>query len=397
MTKHMLYVATLAAVVVAVATPGVAWADHRNDPERPGSVLVFHKFIRGTVDTGDQGTLPKSEFEISVVCPSDLDCLNTGGLVESWPDFPRVKLMAHWVCPGDAENVCNEVDFKLETTVNGTVRINPENVGELGIDRTHNVPPPPCEKGFLILWVIGEAFVTGEPLGGEEPIKLDSLIGDAILRETCDSASAYNAVPIQAGDDLLSRQSTDSTDGDLEFDGNDYKELPERIFGTVRYDDPDRGIATSVTLLTIDVFSNRRNPRTVLDMNFYNEAEVGISTHTEFVCWRQVPLAEIPGGLNTSHGRKGLLESADALQFFEDDPGSFGEDATVLAIIHTTEPGREYAYSVYHSEETQETSFFIAEDTPLGGLPATPVPDPLDPIVSDPVDAVEVPDLPLLP
>ena len=40
-----------------------------NNSEAPGSVLVFPKFIKGTVPFNG-GTAPKTEMEISVRCPA---------------------------------------------------------------------------------------------------------------------------------------------------------------------------------------------------------------------------------------------------------------------------------------------------------------------------------------
>jgi hypothetical protein len=50
-----------------------------SDSEEPGSVLIFPKFIRGTVTLpefgGTVGVLaPQSELEIGVVCPKGFTC-----------------------------------------------------------------------------------------------------------------------------------------------------------------------------------------------------------------------------------------------------------------------------------------------------------------------------------
>ena len=44
-----------------------------NNSKQPGSVLVFHKFQIGTVSHPEEGTLPVTEFEISVNCPAGED------------------------------------------------------------------------------------------------------------------------------------------------------------------------------------------------------------------------------------------------------------------------------------------------------------------------------------
>src|SRR5262245_31009597 len=58
------------ALVMAAGPP--AWAQVRpvglSDSQEPGSVIVFPKFIRGTVFP-DGFPTPKTEFEVGVVCP----------------------------------------------------------------------------------------------------------------------------------------------------------------------------------------------------------------------------------------------------------------------------------------------------------------------------------------
>src|SRR5262245_62556341 len=60
----------IVAFVVAAGPP--AWAQVRpvglSDSQEPGSVIVFPKFIRGTVFP-DGFPTPKTEFEVGVVCP----------------------------------------------------------------------------------------------------------------------------------------------------------------------------------------------------------------------------------------------------------------------------------------------------------------------------------------
>src|SRR5438046_6781724 len=114
-------------LALGLAAPGFAWTS-LNDSEEPGSVLVFPKFIRGTVDTPDLATVgqpisARTEIEISVSCPKRSTCTRdplTGIL------FDRVRLRAHWVC--GAHVICLERDFDLFTTVNGTIYFNPENI-----------------------------------------------------------------------------------------------------------------------------------------------------------------------------------------------------------------------------------------------------------------------------
>lgn len=90
---RFLYVSLFVAVLVlGLALSALAHAQLK-DSETPGSVLVFHEFIRGTVVTPDQGTLPRTELEISVSCPTGASC----------PLSQTAHLEGHWVCPGRAE------------------------------------------------------------------------------------------------------------------------------------------------------------------------------------------------------------------------------------------------------------------------------------------------------
>jgi hypothetical protein len=121
-------------LMLALGLATVAFAQARDpglsDSQEPGSVIVFHKFITGTVDLAGEST-PRTEIEVGVVCPK-------GAVCEQDQD---VKIRFHWVCPGDQtfENkyICKEVDFDAEVTVNGKLVFDP-NGGRY--------PPPPCKR-----------------------------------------------------------------------------------------------------------------------------------------------------------------------------------------------------------------------------------------------------------
>src|SRR6266403_1450772 len=103
---------TLLVLALGLVAPASAWS---NDSERPGSVLVFPKFIRGTnvnPNTGVGGVEPKTEIEISVTCPAGATCFRG----------QSVQLRAHWVC--GEQVICAESDFDLFTTVKGTLYFN---------------------------------------------------------------------------------------------------------------------------------------------------------------------------------------------------------------------------------------------------------------------------------
>src|ERR1700680_2246421 len=116
MRKRMLVMfAAFAAILVVSRLQAQAVTQVLYDPTEPGSLLVFPKFIRGTVATG----VPATEIEISVHCPIDLQpCVVPG---------TNVRLLGHWVCPGQfGTQICKENNFIFTTTVEGTVDFNPE-------------------------------------------------------------------------------------------------------------------------------------------------------------------------------------------------------------------------------------------------------------------------------
>jgi hypothetical protein len=348
-----------------------------NDSQEPGSVLVFHKFVTGTVPLNGT-TAPKTEIELSVTCPKGLDCFEN----------TRVKLKAHWVCPGtqafDDKYICRETDFNLWTTIWGTLAfdpgegiIKPPNVSPLpGQGGLQRIPKPPCSKGYLIVWVVNFA---------DQPIKFDALIGNAVIRHNGASAGAYNAIPIKAVSTLPLSPYPSSTsagsltdadaDGHLDFDGlTEYQAVTGQISGTVRFERTDDPVAippihridTFLTLLTLDVKSNRPNSPVVVDLNFYNHFEEVTSTFWEFVCWSQVRLSRIDRNLDeVSQGsRKGLVVSGPAERLFFPIDDEESERVTLLAIIETMEYDgdpprivREYSYSTYNDSVPVPTSF----------------------------------------
>src|SRR5438552_8812738 len=153
----------------AVAEPAAAWPTLGS-----ASVLVFPDFR-----TGSPFFLPASEYTISVVCPQDSDtyCSN----------HPTVTMEAHWVCPGDTGEPCQETDFQLTATINGTVTFGTEGGLSSSGDQ---LATPPCFRGYLIVWVIDNALL-------KNPIKFDGLIGVSVRRGELGDWT-YAAVPMHA-------------------------------------------------------------------------------------------------------------------------------------------------------------------------------------------------------
>jgi hypothetical protein len=341
-------------LVIGLAT--VAFAQQRDprlsDSQEPGSVIVFHKFITGTVPLNGE-SVPRTEIEVGVLCPK-------GAVCEQEQD---VKIRFHWVCPANQtfENkfICKEVDFDAEVTVNGKLVFDP-NGGRY--------PPPPCERGYLIGWVID--------VNSFQPIKFDGLIGDAVIRETSEDAAAYNAVPIQAywGDPHGAPRTLGPT-GSLVFNGEPgyYQAITGREYCDVRFDRRTGSpqTATSLTLLTLDVRSNRSNNPTFVDFNCYNEDERLVSVSTEFICWTQVGLSRTLNGIPpinsvlTESGmgsRKGLCLSKTAEQVASPfgNPTDVGP-VTLLALVETLEfdgQMRLTAHSCYNDSVPVPTTFY---------------------------------------
>ena len=351
--------AVVAAMALGTAVP--AKAQELNSSDMAGSVLVFPKFIRGTVVVGRNSMTnkaivePKSSFNISVTCPSGSRC----------SEGSTVRLIAKWVCPASQvfseKFICAAADFNLVTTVKGTITFNPENVGTRS---DVQVPRPPCERGYLIVWVVSDIGAA---------IKFDALAGNAVLRNDRNSASSYTGFPIQAVSSLATGAPTDvNTDGRLQFDGRtEYKALTGQLAGPIRFIRKETlgtnvgPIETVLTFMTLDTTLSRSNSPTFVDLHFYNEAEVLISTFHEFVCWSEVKLTTINRNLNEffgGGGHHGLFETTGAEQGSFNVNGNSGP-VTLLGIAETLERNaagavvREWAYTLVNSGVAVPTVF----------------------------------------
>jgi len=333
--------AVLLVPALALAAPAFAQvrATTLSDSQEPGSVIVFPKFIQGTVKLPEGPSAPISELEIGVVCPKGVIC----------PEHEPVKIRFHWVC-GTSEAdlagsfVCKETDFDINATVYEKIVLTPN--GEIAGLYTpglpnHFAPAPECPNGggYLIGWVISPT--------NDQPIKFDGLIGDAHLRPGSPASATgvgsptaladYDAIPIQA-DPKLANGATVTTNGNgaLVFDGaaGHYQAVTGQVAGDVRYNNLTTGPTFTLgvlTLLTLDVRSNRPNNPVFVDLDFFggNPSTIGnenqLSTSTDFICWEEVSLTAISTDLTTAEmGRKGVFVSAPAVK-----EGIFGiSDAT---------------------------------------------------------------------
>ena len=180
-------------VALGLAVPGFAQAPETTPgaSEQAGSVIVFPKFIKGTVAVNGV-TKAQTEIEIRAQCPSGATC----------PEDESIKIRFHWVCPGTSDKasnyVCKETDFDVTLPVNGKASFNPENPNP----PENNVGAvAPCASGYLVGWVINPDT--------ERPIKYDGLTGSALLRNDRGVIQSYEAFAIQADPNLTNRRHRD--------------------------------------------------------------------------------------------------------------------------------------------------------------------------------------------
>jgi hypothetical protein len=315
-------------LVPALALAAPALAQDRpttlNDSQEPGSVIVFPKFLQGTVPLPEGGTAPITELEIGVVCPKGVIC----------PEHEPIKLRLHWVCGATEADiatsfVCKETDFDITATVFEKIVLTPNGetvIGNGGVPN-HFSPAANCTQGggYLIAWVINPA--------NDKPIKFDGLIGDAHLRPgspvgglgSPTALADYDAIPIQADPRLANGAAiTTNANGALFFDGaaGHYQAVTGQVLGDIRYTNLTTGPTFTLgvlTLLTLDVKSNRPNNPVFVDLDFFggNPSTIGnenqLSASTDFICWEEVPITAINADLTTQMmGRKGVFVSAPA-------------------------------------------------------------------------------------
>ncbi len=178
----------LLAPALALASPAFANDAPASlaDQSTPGSVIVFPKYVKGTVSV-DGAPAEKTEIEVGVVCPKGATCA----------EHQSVKLRFHWVCPAtqdfNTKFICKENDFDVFTSVNGKVVFDPDGVTIAG-SAPVTVPAAPCPAGYLIGWVINPA--------NDQPTKFDGLMGDAVIRGSGTAVQSYRAIAIQADPNL---------------------------------------------------------------------------------------------------------------------------------------------------------------------------------------------------
>jgi hypothetical protein len=166
------------------------------DYSRPGSVIVFPLFITGGGNVATCGAgnvlvsgvcLPRTEFELGATCPTRFTVGSQANI--PCPEDDPVRIRFRWVCPGTERNpTCKAGGFDVDLTVNGKV-VFTANGFILPDANQVGVPAAPCDRGYLIGWVIDEFG---------QPKKYDGLIGEAVIRNSGTAATSYRGIAIQA-------------------------------------------------------------------------------------------------------------------------------------------------------------------------------------------------------
>jgi hypothetical protein len=336
-------------------------AAEKSDLSRPGSVIIFPKFVRddgvlGVCGAGNVSVtgecLPRTEIELGATCPTRFTtgdqsvAANVAGV--SHPELAclkhdPVRVKFRWVCPGAKDFNQNftcktSSGFDVLLTVDGSVVFS-ANGFRLPDNNQVSVPPAPCQRGYLIGWVIDE-------LG--RPKKYDGLIGQAVIRNSATAAAVYRAITIQAEATTTPGQPIDLVPDPIDplsrglfFSGNvgQYRLVTGQVTGDVTFDRPALGtgfgfgVSTSLILLTLDVRSNRLNFPTVVPLDFWNGFETKFSTSVKFVCWGEFQLStDIDPHLTQAlmGTRKGIVQSDEA---FSAESGP----VTLLGLVQTNE------------------------------------------------------------
>jgi hypothetical protein len=186
----------------------------------------------------------------------------------------------------------------------------------------------------------------------DQPIKFDGLIGDALVRPGPAAEAGYDAIPIQADPALANGAAiTTNANGGLIFDGaaGHYQAVTGQVLGDVRYTNLTAGPSFArgfLTLLTLDVHSNRPNNPVFVDLNFFGgfTSQIGnenqLSTSTEFICWEEIPIDVInPNLTNPLMGREGVVVSAPAVKVSISGASDDTGPTTLLGLSEILEGG----------------------------------------------------------
>jgi hypothetical protein len=346
-------------IAVGIAVPARAQTPEppASASEEPGSVIVFPKFMKGTVVV-DGVTRAQTEIEVRVRCPSGTTCTE---------DKP-VNIRFHWVCPESQaapKSVCKESNFDVPLSVNGKASFNPQDA-KLMENNVGSVAP--CPSGYLIGWVISPVT--------ERPIKYDALTGAAILRDDGGVIQSYGAITIKADPNLAARAEI-ATDIDprtgtpaLVFDGGagHYQTVAGAVPTNLEYRKLTGPLSSNqafLILLTLDVRVNRPNYPTFVDLDYRSDLGIRASTSWNFICWTEIQHPNIDANftLAGAQNRNGVVLAGRAMKVpyagISDIPGP----VTLLGLVPTAEGrGRlttEPAYIVQRFDGSKPTTVFV--------------------------------------
>jgi hypothetical protein len=260
-----------------------------------------------------------------------------------------------WVCPGTERNpTCKATGFDVLLSLDGKVVFT---ANGFTLPDANHVPAPaaPCDRGYLIGWVINEFG---------QPIKYDGLIGDAVIRSSGSATAAYRGITIQALGTIPPKTDQGAATPidlvpdplglkppGLPFDltnirpGNFYRLVTGQVTGDVTFASPPPpagpgfGTSGSLILLTLDVRSNAPNFPTFVDLDFWNGFETRLSTFVEFVCWGEFEFSAIDPNLTEAimGTRTGIVQSDEAVKIQIGNVSDTGGKTTLLGLVQTSE------------------------------------------------------------
>ena len=334
----------------------------RSSYEEPGSVIIFPKFMKGTVVV-DGATRAQTEIQVRAQCPNGASCRTA----------EPVKLRFNWICPGTEgvllKSVCRESEFEVELPVDGKTSFNPEDPG-LGANNIGSIAP--CPRGYLIGWVISP--VTGRP------VKFDALSGSALLTDGDGSIRSYQAFSIPADPNLATRAEI-ATDIDprtgtpgLVFDGGagHYQVVAGAFPATLEYHKLTAPLSSGqafLILLTLDVRANRPNYPTFVDLDYLADQGTRASTSWNFTCWREIQNPNIDTNFTLVGARipNGVVLSGRAIKApiagVSDIPGP----VVLLGLVPNDEghggARMDPAYIIKGSDSSKPTTVFLPFDS----------------------------------
>jgi len=370
-------------LAIALVTPGLAATAATPplaDVNKPGSIIVYQKFQTDwvTVDQGrpDQSVQPRSLIELGATCPANMDC----GIQDI-----VVRVRFHWVCPPQPDNagakfsspgICAANDFFVNLTVNGKLWFTPNGGTTSGDLAGQPLPAALCNRGYLIGFVTNIGRLVGDNTAvfdhSDQPIKFDSLIGDAIMRNAPQDLQAFKALAIQGDPNEVQGGAIATTTlpngvTDLPLDGgaNHYLEVTGQLSGDVRFNSDlmPPFADTALILLTLDVNSNQGNQPTFVNLNFYNAQQQEFSEALSFTCWGEINIATIDPsltqeGFGSERGQFQTFQASNNAQTLPTCPdGSTAGCVTLLGAVQMTEgpsPGpanatRSYTVPVFNN------------------------------------------------